>query len=154
MARLLGQLSLPASPTDALPLLHRAATLASTDVPQPAYVYGLLLLGEFSHVRIEERFLGGLIPAGQSYCITSYIRSTRHRLLSPHSCFMLSPGSSPLLEARKFVERAAYLGFAPAQYKLGHSYEYAVPPFPFDPLLSVQYYRYVAMAFRPAISFR
>ena len=27
-----------------------------------------------------------------------------------------------------------------AQYKLGHAYEFAELPFPFDPLLSVQYY--------------
>ena len=60
-----------------------------------------------------------------------------------HTCSHIA-GSSPSLEARKFVERAAYLGFAPAQYKLGHAYEYAVSPFPFDPLLSVQYYRCVA----------
>jgi len=43
-------------------------------------------------------------------------------------------------EARRHLERAAYLGFAPAQYKLGHAYEFASPPFPFDALLSVQYY--------------
>lgn len=48
--------------------------------------------------------------------------------------------ADPLLDARKHLERAAYLHFAPAQYKLGHAYEYAQPPFPFDPLLSVQYY--------------
>ncbi|KIJ34759.1 hypothetical protein M422DRAFT_263112 [Sphaerobolus stellatus SS14] len=48
--------------------------------------------------------------------------------------------SSPTAEAHKHIERAAYLGFAPAHYKLGHAYEYAVPPFPFDPLLPVQYY--------------
>jgi len=34
----------------------------------------------------------------------------------------------------------AFLHFAPAQYKLGHAYEFAESPFPFDPLLSVQYY--------------
>ncbi|KAF8587088.1 hypothetical protein K439DRAFT_1631064 [Ramaria rubella] len=112
MARLLGQLALPASVGDALPLLQRAATLASTDVPQPAYVYGLILLGEFSHVRVEDRVIAAFVP----------------------------PGGTPVGEARKWVERAAYLGFAPAQYKVGHAYEYAVAPFPFDPLLSVQYY--------------
>ena len=46
----------------------------------------------------------------------------------------------PPQDARKYLERAAFLHFAPAQYKLGHAYEYAQPPFPFDPLLSVQYY--------------
>jgi len=45
-------------------------------------------------------------------------------------------GSSPTRKARKYIERAAYLAFTPAQYKLGHAYEYAVPPFPFDLILS------------------
>ena len=108
----MGQLGLPASPEVALPLLHRAATLASVDVPQPAYVYGLLLLSEFEHVTLSPALFNPLIP----------------------------PGSSPSLEARKHIERAAYLGFAPAQYKLGHAYEFALAPFPYDPLLSVQYY--------------
>jgi len=48
--------------------------------------------------------------------------------------------ADPFQDARKYLERAAFLHFAPAQYKLGHAYEYAQPPFPFDPLLSVQYY--------------
>ncbi|KIJ24975.1 hypothetical protein M422DRAFT_274140 [Sphaerobolus stellatus SS14] len=48
--------------------------------------------------------------------------------------------SSPTAEAHKHIERAAYLGFAPVHYKLGHAYEYAAPPFPFDLLLPVQYY--------------
>ncbi|KZS98298.1 HCP-like protein [Sistotremastrum niveocremeum HHB9708] len=113
MANLLGQLDLPIDPVKALPLLHRAATLASIEVPQPAYVYGLLLLSEFSHVSIP--------PA----------------LFNP---FLPGPSATLQTESRKFVERAAYLGFSPAQYKLGHAYEYADPPFPFDPLLSVQYY--------------
>ncbi|KIJ43483.1 hypothetical protein M422DRAFT_253377, partial [Sphaerobolus stellatus SS14] len=72
-------------------------------------------LGEFTTAKVEERYYVPLIPQG----------------------------SSPTAEARKHIERAAYLGFAPAQYKLGHAYEYVAPPFPFDPLLSVQYYSYV-----------
>lgn len=108
----MGQLGLPSNPELAVPLLHRAATLASTDVPQPAYVYGLLLLNEFSHITIPPSLFAPYIPAG----------------------------STPALEARKHLERAAYLNFAPAQYKLGHAYEFAQPPFPFDALLSVQYY--------------
>jgi TPR repeat protein len=36
-----------------------------------------------------------------------------------------------------YLERAAYLNF---QYKLGHLYEFAQLPFPFDVLLSIQYY--------------
>jgi hypothetical protein len=65
MARLLGQLALPASPAEALALLHHAATLATTDVPQPAYVYGWLLLGELNHVRVQDDMIGTLIPPGE-----------------------------------------------------------------------------------------
>lgn len=112
MAHLIGQLGLSANPEAALPLLQRAATLATVDVPQSAYVFGLLLLGEFSPASIPQH------------------------LFVPH----IPPGSSLDHEARRHLERAAYLNFAPAQYKLGHAYEFAQPPFPFDALLSVQYY--------------
>ena len=112
MAHLMGQLGLPPSPEAAVPLLNRAATLATVEVPQPAYVYGLLLLAEFSHISVPPHYFAPYIP----------------------------PGSSVQAEARKHLERAAYLNFSPAQYKLGHSYEFATPPFPFDALLSVQYY--------------
>ena len=112
MAHLLGQLSLQQNLTVALPLLHRAATLATLQVPQPAYVYALLLLSEFTQITVPPVLFAPLIP----------------------------PLSSPTLEARKHLERAAFLHFPAAQYKLGHAYEFAEPPFPFDPLLSVQYY--------------
>jgi TPR repeat protein len=112
MAHLLGQLSLQQNVTVALSLLHRAATLATLQVPQPAYVYALLLLSEFTQIIVPPALFAPLIP----------------------------PLSSPTLEARKHLERAAYLHFPAAQYKLGHAYEFAEPPFPFDPLLSVQYY--------------
>ncbi|KAG6888819.1 hypothetical protein C0992_007433 [Termitomyces sp. T32_za158] len=114
MAHLMGQLGLPSNSSLALPLLHRAATLASVTTPQPAYIFALLLLGEFSSLQT---------PISPS-------------LFAPY----IPPGSTQILEVRKHLERAAYLGFAPAQYKLGHAYEFAQPPFPFDPLLSVQYY--------------
>ena len=112
MAHLMGQLGLPINQEQAVFLLHRAATLATIDVPQPAYVYGLLLLAEFKHVTIPAHLFAPYIP----------------------------PTSTLQLEARKHLERAAYLNFAPAQYKLGHAYEFALPPFPYDALLSVQYY--------------
>ncbi|KAI0760006.1 hypothetical protein C8Q74DRAFT_1293305 [Fomes fomentarius] len=112
MAHLMGQLGFQSDPQAALPLLNRAATLATIDVPQPAYVYGLLLLNEFSHVSIPPHVIQPFLP----------------------------PGTTPAEEARKHLERAAYLNFAPAQYKLGHAYEFATHPFPFDALLSVQYY--------------
>ncbi|KAI0349606.1 HCP-like protein [Trametes cingulata] len=112
MAHLMGQLGFQPDPQAALPLLNRAATLATVEVPQPAYVYGLLLLNEFSHVSIPPHLFQPFLP----------------------------PGATPAEEARRHLERAAYLNFAPAQYKLGHAYEFATPPFPFDALLSVQYY--------------
>jgi TPR repeat protein len=116
MAHLMGQLGLPSSPEQAVPLLHRAATLASLDVPQPAYTYGLLLLAEFTSITILPHHFGPFIPSG----------------------------STLVQEARKYLERAAFLNFAPAQYKLGCSYEFAQPPFPFDPLLSLQYYSFAS----------
>ncbi|KAI0314559.1 hypothetical protein OF83DRAFT_1267391 [Amylostereum chailletii] len=115
MAHLMGQLGLQASPETALPLLQRAATLASPKIPQPAYVFALLLLGEFAPAPLPASLLLPLFPS--------------------------TSGPNPLeQEARKHLERAAFLHFAPAQYKLGHAYEFAQPPFEFDPLLSVQYY--------------
>jgi hypothetical protein len=50
MAHLLGQLSLQQNITLALPLLHCAATVATLQVPQPAYVYALL--SEFSQITV------------------------------------------------------------------------------------------------------
>ena len=119
MAHLQGQLGItPPNPQNAIALLQRAAVLASVDVPQPAYVYALMLLGEFPGASVPPQILAQVIPAG----------------------------SSAVLESRKYLERAAYLGFAAAQSKLGHAYEYAVPPFGFDPLMSVQYYSLASQA--------
>ena len=119
MAHLQGQLGItPPNPQNAIALLQRAAVLASTDVPQPAYVYALLLLGEFPGATVPPQILVQVIPQG----------------------------SSAVLESRKYLERAAYLGFAAAQCKLGNAYEYAVPPFGFDPLMSVQYYSLASQA--------
>ena len=120
MARLMGQLDLPVDPERAMPLLHRAATLATLAVPQPAYVYALLLLDDFAHI-------GTSLPAS---------------LFAPY----LPSGVSASEEAQKHLERAAFLHFSPAQYKLGHSYEFARPPCAFDPLLSVQYYSLASQA--------
>ncbi|KIY48771.1 HCP-like protein [Fistulina hepatica ATCC 64428] len=119
MAHLLGQLDLPSSTATALPLLIRAANMSSLIAPQPAYVLALLMLGEFGSGKIppvpRDMFVSVLSSAGR-------------------------PNVDVLEEGRRHLERAAFLHFAPAQYKLGHAYEFATPPFPFDPLLSVQYY--------------
>jgi len=119
MAHLQGQLGIaPPNPQTAIGLLQRAAVLATVDVPQPAYVYALLLLGEFPTASVPPQVVAQLIPVG----------------------------SSAALESRKYLERAAYLNFASAQSKLGHAYEYATPPFGFDPLMSVQYYSLASQA--------
>ncbi|KAL5521461.1 hypothetical protein ACEPAF_2209 [Sanghuangporus sanghuang] len=125
MANLLGQLGMPQDFAKALPMLQRAATLATINVPQPAYVYALILLGDMSVLPLQAP-----IPS---------------RLINP----LVPQGSNAQLEARKHLERAAYLHFTPAQYKIGHAYEFAEPPFPFDALLSVQYYSLASQAGEP-----
>ncbi|KAG8811231.1 hypothetical protein FRC17_002563, partial [Serendipita sp. 399] len=123
MAHLQGQLGLPQNPTVALPLLQRAAFLSSIEVAQPAYVYALLLVQEFPHITLPQQLLDSLVP--------------------PNHPFPTGPNTPPpslMSESRKYMERSAYLGFGPALYKLGQSYEHAIPPFPYDPLMSVQYY--------------
>ncbi|CAK5272421.1 unnamed protein product [Mycena citricolor] len=120
-AHLLAQLGLPADLGAALPNLHQAACRATLQCPQPAYVFALILLSEFNG--------GGNVPTGA---------------VQP----FLPPGESREGYARKMLERAAALHFAPAQYKLGHAFEFAVPAsaFPFDPLLSVQWYSLASQA--------
>ena len=117
MANLLGQLHLLKDPTKALHYLRRAADQADIDVPQPAYVFGMLYLGEFDQVDLPLPLILSTLPQP-----------------TPSDP---DPRSS---EARRRIEKSAYLGFAPAQYKLGWAYEYAKMGCPFDPLLSVQYY--------------
>ena len=91
MANLLGQLGMPQDFAKALPMLQRAATLATINVPQPAYVYALILLGDTSVLPLQAP-----IP--------------------PHLVNPLIPqGSSAPLEARKHLERAAYLHFTPVR---------------------------------------
>ena len=98
-AHLLAQLGLPADQGTALPYLHQAACRASLQCPQPAYVFGLILLGEFT-VTVAPAALAPFLP----------------------------PGKSTEEYARAMLERAAALHFAPSQYKLGHAFEVAVPP--------------------------
>ncbi|KAF7323973.1 hypothetical protein MKEN_00619000 [Mycena kentingensis (nom. inval.)] len=118
-AHLLAQIGLPVDQSTALPYLHQAACRASLQCPQPAYVFALILLGEFT-VSVPPPALTQFLPPGQS-----------------HEQY-----------ARAMLERAAALHFAPAQYKLGHAFEFAVPPnaFPFEPLLSVQWYSLASQA--------
>ncbi|ESK92306.1 chitin synthase activator [Moniliophthora roreri MCA 2997] len=108
MACLLGQLGLPANMERAMSLLRGAASASSLDAPQPAYVYALLLLGEFTQATVP-----------------------------PH---LLPPPTQAQAEAKIHLEKSAFLHFPPAQYKLGHAYEFAVPPWEFDSLMSVEWY--------------
>ena len=114
MGYLTGQLGLPVAPDEALPLLRQAATLSTPETPYPAYTYSLLLLNELVDVSVQPRLLASHLP----------------------------PGTTSAQEARRHLERAAYLGYAPAQTRLGQAYEFAddLGGFPFDAVLSVQYY--------------
>lgn len=113
----MGQLGLPKNSALAVPLLKQAADLADVDAPQPSYVFGMLLLGEFNHIDVPTSLFASFLP--QPTTSNPDPRQT---------------------EAGKRIERAAFLGFPAAQYKCGWSYEYAKMGCPFDPLLSVQYY--------------
>lgn len=124
MAYLQGQLNIQQNPTIAMPLLQHAAYLSSIEVPQPAYVYALLLVQEFPHVTLPQQLLQSLVPQSHPPPISN----------------PSVPPPTLMSESRKYLERSAYLNFGPALYKLGQSYEHALPPFPYDPLMSVQYY--------------
>jgi TPR repeat protein len=112
----MGQVGLPPEPEVAIPLLRRAASLATIDAPQAAYVFGMLLAGEFEQLAVAPHIL---LPPGSQ---------PSQRLATQHS------------EARALILRAAYLCFAPAQYKAAYLYEHAQLGCVYDPLLSVQYY--------------
>lgn len=116
MAYLLGQLELAVDYPRAIAMLQDAADKADLDTPQPTHIYGMLLAGEFSHIDIPPH------------------------LLRP------ATGQTVQAEARRRIERAAYLNFAPAQFKCGWLYEYAQLECHFDPLLSVQYYSLASQA--------
>ncbi|WFD27476.1 hypothetical protein MNAN1_002473 [Malassezia nana] len=115
MAKALSQLDVPQDMTEGLTLLQMAADAATVDAPHPAFIYGLILAGELSHVPVPLEMLAD--PTNPA--------PTRESL-------------APL--AREYIERAAYLNLPAAQSKCGWCYEHAQLSFPFDPLLSVQYY--------------
>nr|CAG8603627.1 10370_t:CDS:2 [Entrophospora candida] len=54
---------------------------------------------------------------------------------------IVSPDDST---AKTFIQKAANLGYGPALYKMGHCYEYKQLTCPFDPLLSISYYKRAA----------
>ncbi|KAF8328180.1 uncharacterized protein EI90DRAFT_2899171, partial [Cantharellus anzutake] len=114
IAQLLGQLGLSINQRAAIPLLKHAADWSDVDTPQPAYVFGMLLLGEYSHLELPASTFAPYLPN--------------------------SHAEPRMIEARRYIEHAAYLNFAPAQCKAGWAYEYSKMGCPYDPLLSVQYY--------------
>ncbi|KAJ3721394.1 HCP-like protein [Lentinula guzmanii] len=120
MAQLLGQLGFSVDVDGGLGVLKKAAVGSTVETPQPAYVYALVLLGEFGQIKVPEDVF------------------FRLGLVSSEYAHMGSQGL--LLEAKTHLTHSAYLHFSPAQYKLGHAYEFATPPFEFDALLSVEWY--------------
>lgn len=115
MAKVLGQLEVPEDRLEGMSLLQAAADASTVDTPHPAYVYGLILAGELPSIPIPlEAFASPENPS-----------PTRESLV-------------PL--ARDYLKRAAYLNLAAAQSKCGWCFEHAQLGFPFDPLMSVQYY--------------
>lgn len=123
MAYLLGQLDLQQNGQVGLTLLKQAAVQADLDVPQPAYILGMIFLGEFEQIDLPVPLIMSIVPPATSF----------------------NPDSR-MTEARRHIQRAAYLGFPPAQYKLGWAHEYAKMGCPFDSLLSVQYYSLASQA--------
>lgn len=117
MAHLQGQLDLPPNPEAAIPLLKQAADIADVESPQAAYVFGMLLLGSYNHIDIP------------SITISRYLPRASAANPDPRGA-----------EAKRYIERSAYLNYAPAQTKAGWAYEVAKMGCPYDPLLSVQYY--------------
>lgn len=117
MATLLGQLELPVSVQEGIKLLHAAADMSTVDTPHPAYIYALLLAGELTNVQV---------PLAALFDGQVQSKNMSHAMLFP--------------KARHYLQRAAYLNLTLAQYKCGWCFEHAQLSFPFDPLLSVQYY--------------
>ncbi|KZO95423.1 HCP-like protein [Calocera viscosa TUFC12733] len=118
MSNLLGQLNLSSNPVAALPLLVRAASLATLEVPQPPYVLGMLLLNELPAMsNLPPQLLQTVLPDGS-------VTLRQHALA--------------------LIQKSAFLHFPPAQYKLGYAYENAQLGLPYDPTLSVRYYSYAS----------
>jgi TPR repeat protein len=57
MIRLLGQKGFPVNIADGVKLLHQSAGKADLDAPQGAYVFALLLAGEFTGINVPESIL-------------------------------------------------------------------------------------------------
>ena len=115
MAKVMGQLEVPQDLHEGISLLQASADASTVDTPHPAYVYGLILAGELSTIPIPI----------EAFATPDNPSPTRASLM-------------PL--GREYLQRAAYLNLPAAQSKCGWCYEHAQLSFPFDPLMSVQYY--------------
>lgn len=115
MAKMLGQLEVPEDMPGGASLLQAAADASTVDTPHPAYVYGLILTGELPSVPIPLEYFASPDQPSPTY-------------------------ESLMPLGREYLQRAAYLNLPAAQSKCGWCYEHAQLSFPFDPLMSVQYY--------------
>ncbi|KAG5368798.1 Chitin synthase regulatory factor 4 [Yarrowia sp. E02] len=97
MALFQGQLGLQRDPNLAYELLQSSAKVSDPDSPQPSYVLGLLLLGELPAIRID-----GCAELEEA---------------------VSSPTPQSLHMAFKNLERSAWLGFAPAQIRMGRAWQ-------------------------------
>ena len=111
LAYILEQLQLPRDVPRGVSLVRASADDANEDAPFPAYTYGIMLAGE------------------------QYAAEVPPEVLEPG---LSQADLAPL--AKRYLQRAAYFNMPAAQYKCGLCYEHAMLSFPFDPLLSVQYY--------------
>ncbi|WFD42485.1 hypothetical protein MPSI1_001130 [Malassezia psittaci] len=118
MACLFGQLDTSVNQGEGVELLQAAADMSTVDTPHPAYIFALLLAGELENVTL---------PLSVIFEVQGHPSSEMGR-------------SALYPQVRKYLQRAAYLNMSVAQYKCGWCFEHAQLSFPFDPLMSVQYY--------------
>ncbi|KIR31209.1 chitin synthase regulator 3 [Cryptococcus deuterogattii MMRL2647] len=121
MAYLLGQLNLSPDPATGLYFLHQSSNTATIDIPQASYVYGMLLAGDIT--------LQTNIPPNLIIPPTS----------PPTDAFLAQQNL-----ARESIERAAYLNYPAAQFKLGQMYEHADLSCVYDPTASVAWYMFAS----------
>ncbi|QRV80227.1 Tyrosine kinase domain protein [Ceratobasidium sp. AG-Ba] len=116
-ACLLGELDMSVDLLRGMELLKEAANLSTIDCPHPAYIFGIILMGEFPRVTLPPTVIAQVLSKPE-----------------PDSSLV------SLSEARLFIKRSAYLGFGPALYRMGRVYAYAEIGYNYDPELSVKYY--------------
>lgn len=116
MALFQGQLGLQRDPNQAYELLQSAARVSDPDSPQPSYVLGLLLLGELPAIRIDG-------CAELESAVSHPTPQTQH-------------------VAFKNLERSAWLGFAPAQIRMGRAWQGGGKGF--DSAIALRYFHHAS----------